>query len=151
MFNSFEDFNDILLTKRNSGSIICSFKSINNLGNEITKEEFLEEIGHQSNEIKGRWEVIDKRMAKKILEYILSMDMAYDIDLETKPLAEKLSNYFLKEFLSDAKYYTNGKFDEVDGFFRLSEWTSITNSTFDTGILAIDKNKIGILWAEDND
>ncbi|MFD9627422.1 hypothetical protein [Peribacillus muralis] len=155
MIKNHEEFNEILLAKRNSGSVTCSFKDmdqfVNTTTNEIAKELFLKELGLKPKRIKGNWKQIDQSIAKKILEYILSMDMAYDIELETKPLANMLSNYFLNEFLSNAIYYTNGDFDEDDGFFRLRGWQSITDSTFDTGVLVIDKNNIGILWAEDND
>lgn len=150
MIKSLEEFNRILLT-RNSGSVTCKFKSTNCMGNETTVEKLLEDIGYKSNRIKGKWRLIDKRTAQRILEYILSMDMAYDIDLETKPLAKKLSIYFLNQFQPEAKYYTNGNFDEKEGFFRLRGWTPLTDSIFDTGVLAIDKNKFGILWAKDND
>ncbi|MBT2668780.1 hypothetical protein J7J00_25570 [Bacillus sp. ISL-4] len=155
MIKNHEEFNEILLAKRNSGSVTCSFKDMNQFvntkTNEIAKELFLKELGLKPNRIEGNWKQIDQSISKKILEYILSMDMAYDIELETKPLATMLSNYFLNEFLSNAIYYTNGDFDEDDGFFRLRGWQPITDSTFDTGVLVIDKNNIGILWAEDND
>jgi hypothetical protein len=157
MFNNFnlEQFNKLLSTKRNSGSVTCSLKDVNSMGDEATKEiikeQLLEDLSLKTNRIKGNWKEIDKSMAKQILEYILSFDMAYDIELDSKPLADKLSNYFFNQFLSDTKYYTNGDFDNDFGFFRLRSWTPITNSTFDTGVLGIDKNKIGILWAEDND
>ena len=155
MIKNHEELYELLLAKRNSGSVTCSFKDMNQFvsttTNEIEKELFLKELGLKPKRIKGNWKQIDQSMAKKILEYILSMDMAYDIELETKPLANMLSNYFLNEFLSNAMYYTNGDFDEDDGFFKLRAWRSITDSTFDTGVLVIDKNNIGILWAEDND
>jgi hypothetical protein len=140
-----------LLSKRNSGSTNCSFKSMNNSVNEINKELFLDELGFKSDEIKNEWEKVDETTAKKILEYILSYDMAYDAELGTKAKASLICSYFLNEFQSDAIFFTNGYFDEDAGFFKLSAWTPLTDSTFDTGILAIDKNKIGILWAEDND
>ena len=156
MIKNHEELYELLLAKRNSGgSVTCSFKDMNQFvsttTNEIAIERFLKELGLKPKRIKGDWKQIDQSMAKKILEYILSMNMAYDIELETKPLANMLSNYFLNEFLSNAIYYTNGYFDEDDGFFKLRAWRSITDSTFDTGVLVIDKNNIGILWGEDND
>lgn len=155
MIKNHQEFNEILLTKRNSGTVTCSFKDMNQFvnvtTNEIVKELFLKELDLKPKRIKGNWKQIDQSTANKILEYILSMDMAYDIQLETKPLANMLSNYFLNKFLPDATYYTNGDFDEDDGFFSLRGWQPITDSTFDTGVLVIDKKNIGILWAEDND
>jgi hypothetical protein len=161
MIKDLEQFNNLMLTNRNAGRVTCSFKDINTSENEKTKtktktktngkELFLKELGFKSNRIEGNWKPIYLSMAKKILEYILSLDMAYDLDLGTKPLADKLSAYFLNQFQSDTKYYTNGIFDEDLGFFRLRSWLPVTDSTFDTGVLAIYKNRIGILWAEDND
>jgi len=150
MINNIKDFNQ-LLSKRNSGKITCKFKNIQLVSDKSTKEQFLSEIGFKPVEIKGNWERIDKTQAQRILEYTLSFDMAYDTELNTKPKAKSLSCYFLSEFQNDAVYFTNGYFEEDAGSYRLRGWTPITDSTFDTGILAIDKYKIGILWAEDND
>ncbi|WHX39765.1 hypothetical protein QNH36_19255 [Mesobacillus sp. AQ2] len=151
MINNIEDFNQILLSKRNTGNITCEFKNIQLASDKITKDQFLNEIGFKPIEIKENWKKVDKNEAQRILEYILSFDMAYDTELDAKPEAKTLSSYFLSIFHRKAAFFTNGYFEEDAGSYRLRGWTPITDSTFDTGILAIDKYKIGILWAEDTD
>jgi hypothetical protein len=151
LINNLEEFNKILLSKRNDGKITCKFKSIHSESDNIIKEQFLDGTGFNSYQIKGKWKKVDTSTAQKILEYIFSFDMAYDIELATKSQANFLASYFINEFNSDAEYFTNGNFELDKGFYRLKGWTPLTDSIFDTGILAIDKEKVGILWAEDND
>ncbi|MFZ3590111.1 hypothetical protein ACOI1C_12720 [Bacillus sp. DJP31] len=158
MENNFGDFNSVLETERNNGKVICNITDMTTgsqgKAGKITKVEvvkFLDAIGLKSHRIKEKWERINRGTAGRIIEYILSSDMAYDLELRTKPISKNLSDYFLSQFTTEVEYYTNGKFDKESGIFRLRSWTSLTNSTFDTGVLVIDMSKIGILWAEDND
>jgi phage anti-repressor protein len=151
MVNNMEEFNKILLSKRNDGKITCKFKNIHSESGKVDKEQFLEDIGFNQIQMKDKWKKVDTITAQEILEYILSFDMAHDIELVTKSQANVLASYFINKFNSDAEFFTNGDFDVEQGFYRLSGWTPLTDSIFDTGILAIDMQKIGILWAEDND
>lgn len=156
-------FESVIETPRNDGKVICKIKNINSNSKPIArlfsvrnspedkKEKLLKELGLKNKQIKNRWIKIEKENALKILNYILSMDMAYDFELDTKPMAVQLSSYFVGQFTTDAQFYTNGEFHEERGFYALGSWTSITDSVFDTGVLVVDERKIGILWAEDND
>ncbi|MBP1933011.1 hypothetical protein [Ammoniphilus resinae] len=152
MFNDFEEFEKVLVSNRDSGDVTCRMKDINQVGRVVeVKEQFLQEVGLNSDRIKGRWKEVDRKTAGRILEYILSVDMAYDIKLKSKPLADQLGRYFLNQFHFDAKYYTNGDFEEKTGFLRIRGWIPVTASTFDTGVVVMDEDRIGILWTEDDD
>lgn len=141
-----------LLTRRNSGKVTYGFELRSNIEKEDIMEVFLKQMGHNPEKIRGNWRPIDKTFAKSILTYALSKNITHDIDLETKPLAEKLSDYFIEKFQPETVFYTNGKFDSSSGYFKLYSWITITDSrlnTFDTGIVAFDNVQIGILWATD--
>lgn len=141
-----------LLSRRNSGKVTCGFEDRKNIEDEELIEGLLKQLGHNPKKIKGKWKHVDRSYAKNILTFILSKDMTQNLDLETKPLAEKISNYFLEKFQPETAFYTNGQFDSISGYFKLYAWTSITDSefyTFDTGIVAFDNDKIGMLWATD--
>jgi hypothetical protein len=156
-------FESVIETPRNDGRVIYKIKKINANPRGIarlfllrnspkaSKEKLLKELDLKNKRIKNRWIKVEKEDALKILNYILSRDMAYDFELDTKPMANQLSSYFIDQFGSEAQFYTNGEFHEELGFYRLGSWISITNSIFDTGVLVVDQSKIGIFWAEDND
>jgi hypothetical protein len=156
-------FESVIETPRNDGRVIYKIKNINanprgiarlfSLINssKASKEKLLKKLGLKNKRIKNRWIKVEKDDALKIMNYILSRDMAYDFELDTKPMANQLSNYFFDQFDSEAQFYTNGEFHDERGFYRLGSWISLTNSVFDTGVVVVDKSKIGIFWAEDND
>ncbi|GGB44036.1 hypothetical protein [Fictibacillus barbaricus] len=154
-------FESVIKTPRNDGRVIYKIKNIDynsrpfvklfSLSSPEAKEKFLKELGLKNKRIKNKWKRVEKENAHKIIDYLLSRDMAYDFELDTKPMANRLSSYFFDQFTPEAQFYTNGEFNEERGFFALGSWISITNSVFDTGVLVVDQRKIGILWAEDND
>lgn len=151
MIKNDEEFHS-LLARRNSGKVTYGYELRSNIEKENIVEVFLKQLGHNPEKIRGNWRPVDKTYALKILKYALSKNMTHDIDLETKPFAENLSDYFLEKFQPEAVFYTNGKFDSNSGYFKLYSWITITNSqlnTFDTGIVAFDNLHIGILWATD--
>ena len=149
MIKNIKEFTNLLAKKRNSGRVTCCVKEINNAAGIATVDSFVKELGFKP--IGEEWELITQQTARNILIYLFSMDMAYNIELDSKPLADKLSYSFLSGFSSGAKIFTNGYFDKDSGFFALRGWQPLSNATFDTDIVILDANKIGILWVEDED
>jgi len=102
-------------------------------------------------------EEIDAHRAEWILASILHRDMAYNYECMSYQDAEHLSREFLGLFAAGARFFMNGKFEEWmpnnsdHGLLKLSSWGGITRSTFDTGVICIDSNQVGILWFEDED
>lgn len=52
--------------------------------------------------------------------------------------AEQLTAEFLEQFGAQARYFTNN-------------WCSVTDATFDTGVIVIGALQSGCLWVEDED
>ena len=79
--------------------------------------------------------------AKKSCPTWLATDLAYDERLMTDERALSHVKAFLAQF--DQPYcfvnWNNGG------------WSSLTNSTFDAGLIAIDSTRIGVLCVEDED
>ncbi|OCA85076.1 hypothetical protein [Pseudobacillus wudalianchiensis] len=148
MINNRKDFMNLLETKRNAGKVTCCVRKMDTTGTAVV-DSFVKELGFRP--IGEKWEQITQHEARNILMYLFSMDMAYDAELESKPLADELSDYFLSTFSLQSKIFTAGYFEENSGFFKLQTWEPITDATFDTGIVVLDANKIGILWVEDED
>ncbi|RPK10764.1 hypothetical protein [Priestia endophytica] len=149
LFKDFAEFKNVLLKKRSAGKVTCSMakRSQRSIFEDIN--DFAEELGFQ--EVEASLNLIDKQIARKIITYVLSMDLAYDSDLDSKPIARDLCNYFVSLFSSKAKYYTNAEFDEEWGYFKMAGWSPISLSTFDTGIIIVDQDNVGVLWVEDED
>ena len=95
------------------------------------------------------WQAIDRSDARKILVRILHRGLAYP--QEEMPLgdAQALADRILALFSSDAGFFTNGSYaqDEGQGVRR----HSITDATFDTGVVFVDRSQIGLFWIEDED
>ncbi|MCY8452028.1 hypothetical protein MOC98_03925 [Bacillus spizizenii] len=48
-------------------------------------------------------------------------------------------------------YNTNADVDVQPDYVELISWSPISQATFDAGLVVIDKKKIGMIWAEDED
>ena len=52
-------------------------------------------------------------------------------------------------FADDADFWTNG------GLWRLhgepTAWSRLTSATFDTGVIGVDAEAVGIIWITDED
>jgi hypothetical protein len=107
----------------------------------------------------GRWcethgsnlREVDREEARKILRYILSQNLAYSMSTDLKEsCVEAVIEHLFHLFSAQPLYLTNGTFTSSP-FFRLSSWRPMTDHTFDTGLLFLDEQRVGILWATDED
>jgi hypothetical protein len=95
-----------------------------------------------------KWRRIERQEALHILESILSLDLAYLSPVMPRERAHQVAGSFLAHFTSGiAHFRTNGSFDDK----HAGSWESISDATFDHGVVAFDDEHIGILWAEDED
>lgn len=51
----------------------------------------MKRMGHNADKLEGNWIMVVKDYAKEISIYVLSKNMTQDIDLNTKPMADELS------------------------------------------------------------
>jgi hypothetical protein len=98
---------------------------------------------------------IDVVAARRLIQLLLSQDMAYNSDIVPPALAAELTERFLDQFGAvGVRFYTNGTFHLVQGP-RLTwsgvSWDPMTQATFDTGVLIVGPQCSGCLWIEDED
>jgi hypothetical protein len=89
------------------------------------------------DEVKTCLRIVPVVMGLSMLASLLHKDMAYEHELMPLKDAEKLASKFVGIFDSDADIYTNT--------------CSLTDSTFDSGLIIIDKTRFAIVWFEDED
>ncbi|MVO99852.1 hypothetical protein [Paenibacillus lutrae] len=91
----------------------------------------------------------DQHGVNKLLDYALTKQMVHDLDMMSSGEAKALINKFFNLFgAANKRLFTNAKYDN-----GLS-WSSIMKETpgviyFDTGVVVVTRNLIGILWIAD--
>jgi hypothetical protein len=108
-------------------------------------KEFVLALGLEPPE---SWMELERERAATIATRVLHRHLAYDSATMPFEVAEKLARDFLSFFTDGATFLTNGEHG-VDG--KLKEWNALTTSTFDTGVLGVDQERVGMLWVEDED
>lgn len=96
-------------------------------------------------------EINDRASAVAILTQLLHKDMAYGSEIMPIEDARNLASNFISLFDPESKYYSNSTWNKNEYGKNISGWNPLTEATFDSGIIVVDKNKIGIAWFEDED
>ncbi len=112
-----------------------------------------------TEEVQGIFtELPDRETAVAVLSELLHKDMAYGAKMMPQEEADLLATDFLSLFGEKSRYFSNATWQkEKDSFAgqthvkRLNGWKSLTEATFDSGIIVADTDKIGIVWFEDED
>lgn len=94
--------------------------------------------------------------ANYLIWLVLHRDLAYNAEIMPAARAADLRNRFLAQFNPATRYFTNGTWHlppitRPDGVIQGASWQSVTDATFDTGVLAISPKCSGCLWVEDED
>lgn len=99
---------------------------------------------------------VDRKNAAEILKSLLYKDMAYDECLMPLHDAHRLTEQFFSLFSPDCRIYSNSNWNKneyTNKFFEFGfrSFNSLTEATFDSGLIMIQEDKIGIIWFEDED
>ena len=153
-FSAIAEFKQEILSKRDIGEVIFDIKKIvdNNINdnseNQIAiLDLFVTELGYSS--LGSHWKQIDREAAQKVLILLMTKDLAYSGQIMSLEEAEQIVVKLFSFFSERCSFFTNALF--TDNCSRISEWNSITEATFDTGIVGICDSKISILWVKDED
>jgi hypothetical protein len=143
-----------IAAKRNIGSVLFEIKQISPEMNLEKSEDwqevldlFVSQIGYVSLGI--HWKEIDKEASQKILERVFTKDLAYSAKIMPIEEAEEISTKIFNFFQNQSKFFTNAVF--TNNYSALSAWDSLTEATFDTGIIIVSTTMIGMLWVKDED
>jgi hypothetical protein len=91
--------------------------------------------------------------ARRLAVRILTHDLAFQCELVTPAIAERLVETYLSAFAAPGhRYFTNVLGDPSTAErFWLDSWAAATRATFDAGVLILGPKLAGILWVEDED
>jgi hypothetical protein len=103
-----------------------------------------------------QWRPINDHHARLLVLNVLHKDMAYQTVLMNIEKAQELTDKVFAAFGDSAALFTNGIFHEVKHLnglhaFQMKDWMPLTHSRFDTGIVAVLPQRVGIFWVQDND
>lgn len=100
----------------------------------------------------GRWELLARHQAQRLLFAALAWDQAYDTARLELSAAERIATAFVDLFAEQARFFTNGTVEETRFGLRTHAWYgAVTSATFETGVVAADESRIGLLYLTDED
>ncbi len=138
-----------IISKRSISLVHCGFSG----QAKPTLSELAMEFGLAADP--SKYHEIDITSAKRLLEVVLSEDMAYNAEIMPADDAAELVSRFLDHFGEEGvHYYTNGEFlgpRDLNVSWRRVVWNPMTEATFDTGVMVIGHHGSGCLWIEDED
>jgi hypothetical protein len=135
------------------GEIIFHIEHWDKLNEEADSDiadRLVEQLGFQAP---GDWRIVDREKATNILYGVLHRDLAYYTPVMPINLAHQLAEQFFQLFDFDTTFLTNGQFEpsmKGEGV-ELRGWTPISDATFDTGIVCVSNQHVGMLWVQDED
>lgn len=109
-------------------------------------------VGYQG--LGAGWIAVPRRIALKLLTQLIAGELAYPAEIVPREQAEMLAGRFLGRLAPEARYYTNGA---ISGEFAVYDaqgnavlgWRSLSSAPFDNGVVALDQQRVALLWAED--
>ena len=143
----FQALRELALSKRIFGRLTIEHQLLSE-SSPVESEcvnEFLKRFGFTGSH--ADLHQINRKEAAQQAVLVLNRDLAYGVEVMTKPEAQQIASSFLNCFeRPTVRYFTNGE--------RIgNNWAGnpISDSTFDQGIIALNDEAIGILWAQDED
>ncbi|MHC4660455.1 MAG: hypothetical protein ACYS8W_02080 [Planctomycetota bacterium] len=123
-------------------------EDVSELLDAFTSQQGFKDIGEA-------WIEVSRNTAVRILIHALSKGLAYGMIFMEKEEAGEIAEKFLNLFREGSHYFCNGdcvvgSVKTVDGK-TVPGFKPITKATLDTGVIALDSDHIGMLWAWDED
>ena len=100
------------------------------------------------NALGAGWRVVDRSRADRLLFNVLHKDLAYGSVIMPAARADELARAWLDLFPPQALFFTNGTFHNGSSG---ASWSPITHATFDTGVLVVAPDTLGLCWVQDED
>ena len=157
MSGGIDSLTNEILSRRSCGRTACVIKDrqARDEGNEkpitVEVDSFVSELGFIG--LGEKWDRVSTRVGKAIAQRILQRDLAYSAPIMSEVDSLRLAESFFSWFDQDVRCLTNGNSvlplavpEVVPGASN-----SISQATFDGGVVCIDAHRIGILWVEDED
>jgi hypothetical protein len=114
---------------------------------------YVTELGFESPG--ENWCALSRAQALLIAAKVLERDLAYTSEVMPEAVARAFAEEFAAHFDDCAEFFTNATFEDhlarVAPGDSVSSWSPITEATFDTGVIAVDEHRVGLIWVEDED
>ncbi len=113
----------------------------------LAREEGYQPLG-------SNWIEVPRRIALKIATHLIASELAYPTDVVAVEEATDLATQFLDFFSAPARYFTNGACSGPYAVYDLAGaevvgWRSLSAAPFDNGVIVLNAERVGMLWAED--
>jgi hypothetical protein len=96
------------------------------------------------------WRALEPQVARAAVRALAELDIAYRTPILTADEADELALEFFAQLSAQARFLTNGDLAvAVAEGRRQSSWVPLTGATFDTGVVAIDGTRVGLIWFAD--
>lgn len=146
--NAFEELDDRIRRHRCYGVLTIGMVQRRNISGSIVSEidDYVQSLDFTG--LGDRWMTVSRQVAIEILLSILTHDLAYRSKMMEISEAMTYANSLLSFYTHKIQFFTNGDLFQDNG---VQGWNPISKSTFDTGIVIVDEDQIGIVWVEDED
>jgi hypothetical protein len=131
-----------LLTSREAGNVMLRWSEV---GRPLPPRDAADDLVRRPGyaPLGDSWVEVPRTRAREILAKNLSTEAAYDTPQMSLLAAEALADRFLDLVGSNAVYFTNHQ--SYGGCMPL------TRATFDSGVVAVAPDRVGMVWTEDED
>jgi hypothetical protein len=97
--------------------------------------------------IGSHWRELAPQDAAHMLQNILYRDLVYGVEASHARPAHELTQRFLGLFSQRARFFSNGNLGLPN--HNPKAWVCLSSAMFDTGLVCLDEQRIGILWVQD--
>lgn len=109
--------------------------------------------GLQLSGLSTAWTIVRRPVARTVLVRILTRDLALNAPIMSREDGERLADRFLQYFPPPTRFFSNTPVSDESDLEGEDTWTGsfsgLSEATFDTGILALGEDRIGMLWVKD--
>lgn len=142
-----------IIAKRDMGEVILEIKQLTSAQTLIPEniitiiDTLVNQLGYHP--LGANWQEINLQTAEKILTFALTKDLAYSTSMMSESEAAKIIVKLINLFPGTPQFFTN--LSNINNDSIMSAWNSLTDATFDTGIVIINKDLCGLIWFQDED
>jgi len=150
------DFRQRVVAAREYGVVHCEFRKREEFDSSGDARQVADDVVRMLgfSTLGTKWRELTPESASAALERVLGRDLAYGAETMNSATAHELSREFIMLFTSRSFFYTNGDFPPPEAYRDggwAGSWDPVTRATFDTGVVAVDDDQVGLLWIEDED
>jgi len=100
----------------------------------------------------ARWDLLERDYAHTVLRDALRWEQAYGSERLELAVADRIATGFVELFDASGRFFTNWRFESTARGLRATSGSgSVTGATFEAGVVAVDGQRMGLLYVADED